>query len=134
MAYRLSLEAIGDDQVARLQGYAQMLQTIAPAQAGAFRAPRRQPWVAHLTGLCSRYGLRRVFLRGQKDYTKANSVGSRGVYCFYTLEEGLLYEVHALLSWQRAERYYCQIRLDQPFRLTYDEVVQCLSAGLESMS
>lgn len=83
----LSLEAIGDD---------------APPMA---RIPGKQPWVARITGLDARYGLRREFVRGKKDYRDGNSVGSRGVRWYYLLEPGV-YEVNAPVAWQRVDRYF----------------------------
>lgn len=52
-------------------------------------------------------GPQRRFLRAFKDYSKANSVGSRGVFAAYWLAPGKIYEVSAPQSWTSTDRYYC---------------------------
>lgn len=69
------------------------------------RAPSRRPWVARITGRDPRYGYARAFVRGQVDYSQANSVGSRGVMLYFALESDAYYQVHANVSWSRMERY-----------------------------
>lgn len=46
---------------------------------------------------------------GQRDYSKANSKGSRGVYVWYTLEEDKLYFVKEPKSWKSSAYYYCAV-------------------------
>jgi hypothetical protein len=90
----LQLECIGDD-TAQLLG-----------------VRWTQPWVAELTGFSKQHRYRRLFLRGQKDYTQANSMGSRGVYEHFLLEPGRVYEVYARLTWHRSDRYFCRVDAD----------------------
>lgn len=87
----LKLEAIGDDteQVFRQVGYS-----------------RQRAWCAEIVGRNARYGFERRFLKGRKDYSEANSVGSRGVYLYYFLEPGKVYEVSSPASWNRTDRYF----------------------------
>ncbi len=135
MSYVLALECIGDDTNGHAWLRHQAMRYLIGEEMAAFMTlPTRRPWVAQLTGLSARYGFERRFVLGKKDFSRANSLGSRGVYAHYILEEGLLYEVHALLSWKRSERYYCQIRLGAPFRLTKEVIIQCLSEGSASTS
>lgn len=63
-------------------------------------------WVAEITGLDSKYGFKRKFLSQKKDFSKSNSVGSRGVYANYMLEYGKVFEVSAPKSWRRTDRYF----------------------------
>jgi len=51
----LSLECIGDDN------------PIMPKRA----------WCAEIAGFDPKYGLKRIFLRGHKDYSEANGCGTR---------------------------------------------------------
>lgn len=135
MSYILALECIGDDTNGHAWLRHQAMRQLMGEDVAAFmRLPTRRPWVAHLTGLSARYGFARAFVPGKKDFSQANSLGSRGVYAHYILEEGLLYEVHALLSWKRSEHYYCQIRLGAPFRLTKEVIIQCLNEVSASTS
>jgi hypothetical protein len=48
----------------------------------------RSSWVAEIKGSDPRYGLAREFLRGIRDYSRANSVRTRGVFETYELLEG----------------------------------------------
>lgn len=138
MKHAYKVEAIRDDFFAAMK-----------AQAGAIRIAQnfrgrvdlirdvftvgtygQLPWVAEITGPDRRYGLARAFLRGQKDYTEANSVGSRGVYIHYILESGRVYEVARMANWKRQERYF--FRLDESgdeIRMTAQEVLTCLNTS-----
>lgn len=75
-----------------------------------------RPWVAKLTGLDARYGFAREFLRGQTDYSQANSVGSRGVYEYFILEPGV-YEVKERTSWKKTRRFFILVEGE-----TYQEI------------
>lgn len=60
-----------------------------------------RPWVARITSP------RREFLRPRLDYRESRQTpeGLRGVYAYYELREGEIYEVHELLSWRESRRY-----------------------------
>ena len=79
----------------------------------------------------------RFFLRGSTDYSRANSKGSRGVYLWYWLEEGKLYDVYSFVSWGRADRRYvlCDSagihRVDKTEALAWLKVAAIASAGRE---
>lgn len=110
MAYALSLEAIGDDiaQMSRLYNWIGDEVEQRAGVANPFRSGPRMPWVARITGLCERYGLKREFQSFKKDYTRANSVGSRGVYQCYALDDGI-YEVHEHISRRSSRRSFLWI-------------------------
>lgn len=112
MTYVLSLEAIGDDA-------AQASRSPVGRMLGL---PARRPWAAEIVGRDDRYGLERRFLDGKKDYRRANSIGSRGVYVYYRLEPGSVYEVNDLVSWSRSDRYFCRIDGGNLIRMTREEV------------
>lgn len=122
----LGLEAIGDDlvQFNRLK-LAQMRETGLPKfiYEGYDLSPvLRRPWVAEITGPDHRYGWARTFLRGNKDYSRANSVGSRGVMVYYQLRGGPVYEVNDWTSWSRMDRYFCRVEDGKIVRITEGEV------------
>jgi hypothetical protein len=73
------------------------------------KPPPASCWVAEITGYDRRYGLSRSFLRGQDDYSSANSTGSRGVYRIYILESGRYYEVKCRITWKKDDRYFCKV-------------------------
>lgn len=130
MTTLLGLEAIGDDAVQynRLS-VMKVRETLGNSFAEHVDARPRRPWVAEIIGRHPTYRYERRFLHGRKDYSRANGVGSRGVYLYYHLEPGRVYEVNELLSWSRSDRYFCQVVGGRVERLDDDEVERCLSAG-----
>ena len=61
-------------------------------------------WVAEIVGLHPKYKLDRAFLPYKKDYSRSNSVGSRGVYANYILEAGHIYDIKDF-----KDRYFCAV-------------------------
>jgi hypothetical protein len=104
MKTTLKLEAIGDNTARAIAGWKRLL---GDELMGDIKVDR--PWVAKLTGLFASGKFQHDFLRGNKDYTDANSKGSRGVYFWFTLESGDYYEVNDLQTWKRTERYFCKV-------------------------
>ena len=72
------------------------------------------------------YGIKKLKLYPKKDYSKANSVGSRGVYAFYFLENSKIYEVKEPTSWRNTEHYFCKIENNELLRMTPEEAIKCL--------
>lgn len=66
---------------------------------GWLRIPSERPWVAEITGRDSKYGLARVFVAPKHDYRQANGRGTRGVWFWWTLESGRIYETHYRETW-----------------------------------
>lgn len=135
MIAMLGLEAIGDDadfrgkmRDARIQQSAAWQRAL---HTGGVRqllldeqryASRPKAWCARITGRTAGGGFVREFLRGRKDYREANGTGSRGVYRWFELAEGELYEVNAPQSWTAADRYFCKAVRGKVERLTAEEV------------
>lgn len=86
-----------------------------------------RPWVARITGPDPRYGLAREFVRGATDYSRANSVRSRGVRTFYALPDGL-YEINSPETWKRTERYFALIRQGEMERVDAATALQAAAA------
>lgn len=124
MICTIKLEAIGDD-------FAQWAGGLRAAFGPAFDIKARRPWVAELTGWRGGRWFDREFLDGQKDYSEANGIGSRGVYVYYHLSEGCLYEVKDLLSRGRDRRYFCTVSDGQLVEMDLDEVQTALSERME---
>lgn len=102
-----ALEAIGDD--ARQYGF--------PARC----------WIAQIFGADGHGGWARAFVHGVKDYSSANSKGSRGIAVTFFLEEGPIYEVSSPLSWKSIDRYFLRIVDGSPLRMAKSEVEECLA-------
>lgn len=124
----LELELIGDNYYASKRANAETEAEAKEARYGAMMGhDKTRPWVAHLTGLDPKYGLRREFVRAQqKDYSRANSIGSRGVFLYFVLQPGF-YEVHERQTWKRTRRYFCHVEGDKITEIDRDEVVRCLN-------
>lgn len=126
----LRLEAIGDNLHQAIRSHAGFLDSIAPGLGDAVVGKGLAPfWVAEITGLCGKFGFKRHFLRGQKDYSEANSVGSRGVYVYYDLPAGKIFEVKEQISWKRDDRYFLLADLGSGRRLDKAEVEEALSTS-----
>lgn len=91
---------------------------------GRHLSPRQ--WVAEINGKDDTYKYKRQFLRGKKDYRYANSRGTRGVYAYYILDEGKLYEVSDPKTWRHSDRYFCTVKDGQIVKLTEQEVEEWL--------
>lgn len=86
-----------------------------------------RPWVAKLTGLDRRGGFKREFVHWQTcDFSQANSIGSRGIYAYYTLDDGI-YEINKRTSWTKARRYFVRVENTVIIEISRDEVVRCLA-------
>lgn len=120
----LRIELIGDDffwhQRRNLLSFDQWLR-----QAKRFGYDKSNSWVARITGLDEKYGFKREFLRPTRDYSQANSTGSRGIFAYYILPSGI-YEVNHRESWKRIRRYFCRVEGTEIIEISKDEVIQCL--------
>lgn len=108
--------------------FALMLEAIADnlrntGLGGGFKS---RCWVAQIFGSDGNGGWARAFINGARDYARSNSVGSRGIYINYFLEEGPIYEVSSPQSWRSTERYFLRIINGQEKRMTKQEVEECL--------
>lgn len=122
----LGLEAIGDDMVQFHELHqAKMRELGLPdglRRSVGIGPVLRRPWVAEITGRDPTYGWARQFLRGQKDYSHANSIGSRGIMIYYHLQEGAVYEVNDWAGWSSVDRYFCRAEGNKIVRMTEREV------------
>lgn len=125
--YLLKLECIGDNIKQMSKFYSAKLDSITPGLGKAVIGdmPARY-FVAEITGLNDKYKFARKFLKSKKDYLKANSIGSRGIYAFYLLENNKIYDIKEPVSWGRAERYYCKIENNKLVKMGEEEVIKWL--------
>ncbi len=85
-------------------------------------------WVARIIGLDEQFDFKREFLKGQIDYIEANDDGTKGVFLWYFLFEGQIYEINCPMTWKSADRYFCKILDGVPTRMTKEEVLKSLGA------
>lgn len=118
------LECIGDDCIQFLRQVEQFERMFFPYSDSS--KVRERAWVAIIKDYdkrCSYGGFLREFLRGNKDYSEANSKGSRGVYKYYYLEEGYIYEVSEPTSWKNTNRYFCRVENGEEIEMSKEEVI-----------
>jgi len=125
--YLLKLECIGDNIKQMNKFYSKKLDDITPGLGKLVigSMPARY-FVAEITGLDDKYKFARKFLKPKKDYLKANSVGSRGIYAFYLLENNKVYDIKEPVSWGRSERYFCKIEENKLIKIGEEEVIRWL--------
>jgi len=68
-----------------------------------------KPWVAKITGIDPKWGLKREFIEGITDYSSANSVKSRGVETTWLITEPGIYEYNIPKSWKRTDRGFMKV-------------------------
>lgn len=98
------------------------------------RDPRsRVPWCAEIVGRRGDGFLLREFVDAGRDFTHANGTGTRGVYYWWTLEHGRVYEVAYWMSWSRQVRKFVTVTDDGTGTrdLTSEEVGMWLDAMAE---
>ena len=104
MKAQIKIEAIGDDVDQTLRFFTGLTNGLVPGLGDVtFGKPIKTYWVAQITGVDLKYKYARTFIRGKKDYTHANRKGSRGVFVYFLLESGNVYE--AKKSSKR--RFFC---------------------------
>lgn len=95
-----------------------------------------RPWVAELVALSERYGYARAFVRHKADYRQANSRGTRGIWFWWTLESGRVYEAkyRVTRSGGWVHRFVTVTDDGDIKDLTEEEVKACLSKDSASTS
>ncbi len=122
----LKIELIGDAQRQRVRLYEGIIREA--MGSGVARkivgSPPSCGWCAEVS--LDGYKIDRDFLKPKKDYSEANGVGSRGVYAYFYLDEGKIYEVYERTSWKSSERYFCKVKNGEVVKITEQEATRCL--------
>lgn len=105
----VQLEVFSDNIHDDLKLKSWICNNVIPGIGDATFGKMPKPWVAKITGKDPTYKYKREFLKSNKDYTHANSKGSRGIYLNYILESGNAYEINSQLTWNKWERYFCYV-------------------------
>lgn len=98
-------------------------------QEQLYLAQNRRPWVAQILRMNPDGSLDRWFVKGLKDYTDANSTGTRGIRLYFHLEPGHIYEVRHFTSWTAEDRYFCRVEAGRVVRLEPSDVFAALPGG-----
>jgi hypothetical protein len=88
---------------------------------------RLRPWVARIIAIHADGFIERQFIHGVKDYSHANSIGSRGVYIHYALDPGL-YEINERTDWLKARRWFGKVADGALSQISKQEAIEWLNA------
>lgn len=122
----LELELRGDDVRQYAKMYKYLGNEVIPGLGTSIFHVPASAWAAEVTGVDPKYKFKREFLRFKKDYSRSNSVGSRGVYAIYILEAGHIYDIKEF-----KDRYYCTVDdTGNIIRLSESEVMEWLNSTL----
>ena len=130
MKATLNLEYYGANESDYINSFRPRIDAISSGLSRALigESTCRRPWVAEIVGKTESGKLKRNFLSGKRDYSKANSKGSRGVRLWFILESDRLYEVHRMVSWKSSENYFCATTQDGfIYRMSKEEVDEWVS-------
>ena len=111
MKATLKIEAIGDNSYQMMRSYCSIANSASSGMGALLASPEPPYWVAIVYDKTPT-GYLKNLLPGKKDYVKSNSVGSRGVFIWYILLSGYVYEVSAPVSWKRTKHYFCTVTDD----------------------
>lgn len=91
--------------------------------------PDKSPsWVAGLLP-----GMRREYLHGTRDYSRANATGSRGIFEYHPLGNGV-YEVNSRYALNRVKHYFILVEGETITEISREEAAQWLEANTKSTS
>ena len=68
---------------------------------------KRRAWVAKISWGFN--GIEREFLNPARNYQNSNGPGSRGIFLYYWLPDGI-YEISAPINWKKVDRYFCMVK------------------------
>lgn len=123
----LQIELIGDNVVQEMRIWTRLGNDLIPGTGTAvFGGMPSSGWVAEITGFDPKYKYKREFLRFKKDYSQANSKGSRGIYAEYVLGDNKIYDVK-----DNKQRYFCKVVDWKVFKIDEEEVKEWLKSRLE---
>ena len=74
----------------------------------------------------SKDGIQKKYLKRQVDYTDANKDGTKGVYIYYILRPGFVYEVLEPVTWKTNIKYFCIVQNGELIKSCNLEGFECL--------
>lgn len=126
---QIKIEIIGDNIDEQVKMFSYMCDSVTPGLSNSVIGKhKKRGWCCQITGKDNKYTFKRFFLTGNKDYRHGNSLGSRGVYEYYNLEEGNVYEISSPVSWKKDDRYFCKIVDNKLLRISKEEVLEWVNS------
>lgn len=133
----LKLEIIGDNYIQRLRlidsGKAPCPHIREFVKTIRYGRKKFRPWVARIVGRDEHYGYARQFITGMRDYTDANPIGSRGIFEYFALTDGV-YEVNETMALGRARRHFIRVNEGAIAEISKEKVERWINTTSESAS
>lgn len=82
------------------------------------------PWVAEIKGFSEKYNFDRLFIKGTKDYSEANSSGTKGVYMYFFLNKNKLYEACENISFLERKRVFIKTENNIITKISPEEAIE----------
>lgn len=125
----ICLEAIGDDYFwhKRYGGWTFMQELRYMRRLGPDKSPS---WIARI--ILENGEPKRKYLTGVRDYEKANATGSRGIFCYYPLRDGL-YEINDRYCWDSVKHYFAIVRDGEINETSREEAIQWLRQNTKNI-
>lgn len=102
-----------------------MFTSIQIERIGNERLGHQPAWVKRVIDI-QPHKLVEEYVDGYSDYSNANSVGSRGIYVNYLLQEGEIYHVSSPRNFKHSDTYFCKVAGEDIIRLEFNEVIKFL--------
>lgn len=102
-----------------------MFTSIKIERIGNDRLGHQPAWVKRVTGIAP-HKLLEEYIDGNADYSESNSVGSRGVFVYYILQDGNIYHVSSPTNFKHHDTYFCRVENGEIIRMEFSEVITAL--------
>ena len=102
-----------------------MFTSLKLERIGNDRLGHQPAWVKRVIGIAPRK-LIEEYIEGYTDYSQANSVGSRGGFINYLLQEGDIYHVSSPRNFKHRDTYFCRVEVGEIINMEFDEVIKTL--------
>ena len=124
----VKIEAVYDNIYQEARFYQKITNLAFPGLGDLTFGLKKDYWVAKIIGFDPNFKYKREFIKGKKDYLKSNSKGSRGIFIYYLLESGFIYEVKN----NSKRRYFCKVNDDGDIiEISKEEVDQWINEHSE---
>ncbi len=87
-------------------------------------------WVAEITGRSRKYRYARSFIQPHVDYTMASDSFNRGVFAYYLVESGRMYEVKEKTPEENLRYFLTVSEHGEKIKLTEEELNLCLDRSV----
>jgi len=123
MRHILELEAVDDHLRQRARQFQKHEMT---PRRWKLQACAKSPYCARIIGLRSHNRFDREFVKPNIDFSRANEIGSRGIFYVYYLASGI-YECQRVQSWRESVIIFMKVNNRECLKISREEALLCLS-------